>query len=362
VARDTELDRLKIAQDQAFQRKQDAWRAQDDAFKRLQATREAMDRAHEVRQRAYDAQEASWQEYQRIRSYNGPRIDDLNARQEVAFQAMSRAFDNASDAHNRRDGASARAYADEGHRHKADSRAAVDERRRLVAEIRAARDRHDATKPALQNAKYHFDQAKNEYNRTKADHEQKRDAYQRAKADFDQASRAFRVRLERVKAESNRRREDRRAIAERAGVPSQHLDDVWISTEPDGSVNIYFGGVGRANGPGHGHYAMDRYGTVTYRRDPFDPHGKNNFADDEAYVARKREEGHRGGFGRVWYGSVDGRPVTFALGWGTKEGETLLADGHVTDEAFWGHHDHYGKGQGPHANGTLRGAYTGPGA
>jgi len=27
------------------------------------------------------------------------------------------------------------------------------------------------------------------------------------------------------------------------------------------------------------HYAMDRNGTVTYRRDPFDPHGTQNFTD-----------------------------------------------------------------------------------
>ena len=52
-----------------------------------------------------------------------------------------------------------------------------------------------------------------------------------------------------------------------------------ISTDSDGITNIYFGGIGKPNGTGHGHYAMDRNGNVTYRREPFDPHGTQNFTD-----------------------------------------------------------------------------------
>ena len=52
-----------------------------------------------------------------------------------------------------------------------------------------------------------------------------------------------------------------------------------ISKESDGNINIYFGGTGKSNGTGHGHYAMDRNGNVTYRREPFDPHGTQNFTD-----------------------------------------------------------------------------------
>ena len=43
------------------------------------------------------------------------------------------------------------------------------------------------------------------------------------------------------------------------------------------NTNIYFGGVGKPDGLGHGHYVMDPGGNVTYRRDPFDPHGAQNF-------------------------------------------------------------------------------------
>ena len=78
--------------------------------------------------------------------------------------------------------------------------------------------------------------------------------------------------------------------------------------------------------------------------------------------ARERRQNHQGGFGEAQYGSIDGRPVTFALGWGTKEGHTLLASGHVNKRTFFesSNHDHYGPGQGPNMNGTRRGRYTGP--
>ena len=80
-----------------------------------------------------------------------------------------------------------------------------------------------------------------------------------------------------MRASSKKRREDKKSIAARAGVPLQYQDNVLISTDPDGITNIYFGGIGKPNGTGHGHYVMDQHGTVTYRREPFDPHGAQNF-------------------------------------------------------------------------------------
>lgn len=91
-----------------------------------------------------------------------------------------------------------------------------------------------------------------------------------------------------MRASSKKRREDKKSIAARAGVPLQYQDNVLISTDPDGITNIYFGGVGKPDGPGHGHYVMDQHGTVTYRRDPFDPHGAQNFEETRREEATRR--------------------------------------------------------------------------
>ena len=357
MGKDAELDRLKAAQDTAFNKKQNAYTTQQREWERRSSAREASNRAYEAMDRAYQAQDASWKEYDRIRSYNGPRIDTLNSLQEDAFRKMKQSYDNASSAYERRDGASASSYAAEGRRYKEESQRYVEERRRLVDEIRSARARHDATKPAFTRAKQEFESAKRAFDQAKTSHERAEAEFKKAKEEFNQAVKAFKQRLETVKVESKKRQDDKRSTAEKAGVPQQYLDAVWISKDRNGNTNIYFGGVGKPNGPGHGHYVLDKNGTTVYKRDPFDPHGTQNFEGPQ-------KDGHRGGFGKPQHGWIGDSPVTFALGWGTKEGETLIADGHLPPEQFREsrHHDHYGRGDGPNNNGTLRRKYTGPGA
>lgn len=280
MAIDAELERLKAEQDRAFERKQQSWQTQDRAWNKREQIKAEMDRAHQDKQRAYDAQQVSWQRYQQIRSSNGPRIDSLNAQQESAFQNMKRAFDNASSAHDRRDGASARRYADEGHRYKAQSQQCVAERRRLVEEIRSAKMAHEPAKQQFQQAKLRFDEVKRRYDSAKVDHLRARDDFQQAKSEFDRAKKAFHSRLDILKAQTKQRDKDKRFFAEKAGVPMQYRNKVYVSKDADGNVNLYFGGVGKPNGPGHGHYVMDKSGKVTYKRDPFDPHGTQNFTEN----------------------------------------------------------------------------------
>ena len=292
MAKDAELDRLKAAQDVAFQRKQHAYQAQQLVWEKRSSARDAMNRAYEAKQRAYQEQDRTWQYYQNVRNSHGPRIDSLNARQESAFQNMKRSYDAASSAYDRRDGASASSHAAEGRSYKEESQRCVAERRRLVEEIRSARTQHDASKPAFQRAKDDFSFAKRAFDSAKAEHERAQMEFKRAKADFDSCAKAFKSRLEKVKAEGQKRREDKKSIAAKAGVPYQYHDNVWVSTDSSGNTNIYFGGVGKPNGPGHGHYVMDRNGNVTYKRDPFDPHGAQNFERADLYMrsARRNHE------------------------------------------------------------------------
>lgn len=212
-----------------------------------------------------------------IKLTNGPRIEILDNQQEKAYQEMKSAFESASLAHDMRDDASARMYANQGHVHKARSQAFAAERRQLVSEIRAARERFDAVKPAFWSAKDEFARAQQTFHSARAEHELAEAELKRAKADFESCAKAFRSRLDELKSASRKKRKE---LAAKAGVPLQYQDDVWISMEPNGNVNIYFGGVDKPDGPGHGHYVMGRNGVVTYRRDPFAPHGAQNFTDE----------------------------------------------------------------------------------
>ena len=277
--RDVELDRLKEAMDSAFKNKQSTYDAQQEAWARRSAARDVMNSAYESKQRAYEAQQDAWERYRTTKNSNGPRIDSLNAQQERAYQNMKSAFESASLAHNMRDGASARMYADQGHAYKAEAQDCVAERRQLVAEIRAARERFNAVKPAFQAAKSEFACARQAFQSAKAEHERAQAEFKKAKAEFDDCAKAFKDRLDELNSAHRKRRKEKKSIAAKAGVPLEYRDNVWISKDSDGNTNIYFGGLGKPDGPGHGHYVMDQHGTVTYRRDPFDPHGTQNFTD-----------------------------------------------------------------------------------
>lgn len=249
------------------------------AWEKRSRARDVMNKAFERKQKAYDTQNGSWNDYQAVRNNNGPRIDVLNVRQESDYQNMRSSFESATTAHDRRDGASAKSYAEKGHAYKASSQQHVAERRRLVAEIQSARARHEATKPAFQQAKAEFIAAKQTFDRAKTEHERTQAEFRRYKTEFDTVRNAFKSRLEIIKAGNKKRQDEKRAVAEKAGVPFQYLDSVWVSRDTNGNTNIYFGGVGKPDGLGHGHYVIDRNDVVTYKRDPFDPHGAQNFTE-----------------------------------------------------------------------------------
>lgn len=236
--------------------------------------------AFEEKQRTYSAQQSSWESLQRLRDSSGPRIEQLNRLQESAFQNMKSSYDNASSAFERRDGAGAKSYAEQGRGYKAESQGYVEERRRLITVLRSAADDHKTYSSAFQTAKAHFDNAKREFDVAKAAHERTQTDFKAAKATFDVASKAFQARLATVKAQNTKKADEKRSIAERAGVPYAYRDKVYVSTDSQGNTQIYFGGVGEPNGLGHGHYTMDPAGKVTYKREPLDPHGEHNFVRD----------------------------------------------------------------------------------
>jgi hypothetical protein len=203
---------------------------------------------------------------------------------------MKNAFDRASSAHDSHDGASAKSYATEGHNYKAEAQGYVQERRRLIDECRNAKASYEPYKKTFEEAKIAFGRIKDDHEQAKIAHERANDEFKRAKTDFDSATKAFQARLTELKSENIKRKESNRAIAAKAGVPYQYRDNVYVSEGPDGTINIYFGGMGQSDGFGHGHYAMDSSGNITYKREPFDPHGHQNFANKNAveYLAYDR--------------------------------------------------------------------------
>ena len=356
---DSRLEQLKVVQERAFTKKQEAYQKQQDSWKKLSEAKSKLNQAFEAKQDAYNSQERAWQDYRSISDHNGPRIEYLKSAQEAAYLNMKDAFDRASSAHDCHDGASAKSYATEGHKYQAESKSYVEERRRLVAECRSAKAQYEPYKQAFEDAKIVFGNAKDEYEQAKVTRERANNEFKQAKADFDEAAKAFQARLSELKTEYTKKKESNQAIAARAGVPYQYRNDVYVSEDSDGTKNIYFGGMGKPDGPGHGHYSIDSYGSIIYKREPFDPHGHQNFEDDGACK--------KSGWGKRTVGTIEGFEVTFRQGFGDKEGQTLIADGTPSGREFDRRkgHNHYGDKE--EGGGRIeddrgdRGKYTGPG-
>jgi len=290
MVKDTKLEQFRIAQEQAFTKKQEAYQIQQNSWKNLSKAKNKMNLAFDSKQRAFDAQERVWQENRSVSDRNGPRIEYLKSAQETAYQNMKNAFSRATSAYESRDGISAKSNANEGHRFKDEAKGYVEERRRLVEECKDSRARHEPYKRIFDEAKIAFGRAKDEYEQAKATHERANAEFKHAKASFDVAAKSFQARLNELKDQSTKRKENNRSIAAKAGIPYQYRDNVYVSEDSDGTINIFFGGLGTPDGFGHGHYTMDGSSSITYKRDPFDPHGHQNFIDDKAieYLAYDR--------------------------------------------------------------------------
>lgn len=279
MPRDQELDRLKAAQDAAFSRKQAAYQAQQRAWEDRRRAGDALNVAFQAKQGAYDAQQSAWTRYQSIRSANGPQIDSLKMQSDQAHRNMQNAYQNANDAYGRRDGAGAKSYSEQGKAFRSERDGLNGRVRMLIGEIQSAKTQLSPYQQAFQATKAEFARAKERFAAAKAMHLRYENDFKMRRAEFTAAQAAFKTRLAYVREQRAR---DRGLWAEKAGVPFQYRNNVHVSVKPDGTVNVYFGGVGTPDGPGHGHYVLSPSGTVTYRRDPFDPHGAHNFTSNQA--------------------------------------------------------------------------------
>lgn len=355
MSRNHELDYLKSAEQEAFNRKQAAWQTYARLRDECNAAHDAMEAAWQERvaakedmNREYDEMQSSsqryrevWDEYGRIRDSKQYEIDRLRAEADSEHQQMVDCFEQASSCYEYGDKSEAPYWSQQGHEHKDRRDSLNEEVKQLCAEIKAARDEAEWSAPKTDSSA--FRSAKATFERAKARHESAQSEFRRlkaqrdsAKADFDAAQEAFKHakeafqrKLEEVKAQNARERE---RTLDAAGVRWSERRDAKIVKKTDGTTQVYHGGIGDGDGIGHGHTALDSSGRVTYDRDAFAAHGSQNYTDDS----------QTSGWAPLQHGTIDGYEVTFRQGTGRNEGQTIIRDGHVSGRELSRHHNHYG--------------------
>mgnify|MGYP000845156039 CR=1 FL=1 len=303
MVRSRELDALKAREQAAFHCKQanfqkysDAKNRTSSAYETMQAawiercsTRETMNREYEILQSFGENYRKVWDDYGAVRSRNSARIESLRYEADSEHQQMKDCFDRASDAYNYGNKAEAPMLSADGRMHKERRDSLNLEVSALIQETRDAKERAQSLAPKTDSSTFH--RAKEAFNAAKARHESAQAEFKRLKAERDRckaefdAAQAEHIRLkeefqkwlEKLKSDNQRERDK---ILDKAGVGWFERDTAKIVKKSDGTVQIYYGGLGKGDGYGHGHAALDQYGNKIYDRGAFEEHDSHNYTDN----------------------------------------------------------------------------------
>lgn len=212
--------------------------ARDSELERL---RTLMNGEWETLKYAKQQMDDAWEALQRLQDRNGPQIQSLKEQHDRLYEQMGSAFSDASNAFSSGDHEGAKRYSSRGREIQAEMRELPPRRRRLIEEIEPVRNRWSAARDVYQDKKH---------------------IHRLAKERFDDRKRLLQT--------------ERRDKVVRAGTPRQYWDDAKVVEETGGVTSVYFGGVGKPDGPGHAHYVIDRFGNLTWRREPGESRGRHN--------------------------------------------------------------------------------------
>lgn len=305
MAWNQELDRLKTAQQAAYERKQAAWQAYDEARKRTQEVYDAMqeawqerqdaktemNREYEARQAAFERNDVIWDEYKRIRDRNNYQLEYLRRDADTEHQAMISCFEEANAAYENGDRASAALYSSEGHDHKDRRNSLNDEVSTLVQEIRDAKAYAESAAPKVDSsafyaAKSRFEAAKAKHQAKDADFKREKAERNRAKAEFErlqqeflQAKEAFQRKRDEVRSEKQARQDEAsRIITSATGRFAGKA--AKVRKRQDGRTDIFFSSGEHGDDFGHGHVVVDQNGSIRYARDEWQDKHTEYLIDD----------------------------------------------------------------------------------
>ncbi len=378
MSQDYLLEQLRQTRQRAFDRKQEAFanyqvlrdRA-NNLFAALQQANQEYDDARArmnsefSRLKNYrDHHDSVWQDYSHRRDRLIGEIEDLRDRADQAHAQMGDCFERAHNEYEYGNKAEAAYWSAQGkscRETRDDLNAQVQQLREELKSAKADAE-YKAPRPdssTFYQAKERFGQVKSKqaqahtsFKQAKADRDAARATFDQLQKEYEKAQKDFQEHLNQLKAQHQ---QERKRTLDKAGVDYFERDSAKIVKKADGTTQVYYGGLGDGDGLGHGHTTLDAQGKVTYDRQAFAAHGRQNHKDNQ-----------RGNWGERIWGTIEGHEVTARFGRGARSDETLIADGLLTPKEFDRHHNHYGNDK-KYGGGRIenisgdRGAYTGPG-
>ena len=268
------LDRLRTETECAFETQQNAFRAMKEAGNERHRINDELSRSwgavcglRKQKDQAYDSEQSAWESYKSRRNAISEDIDDAKSHADHLHSQMSDAFQRASDAYNSGNGAAAADYASEGRTYKEALNSANGRVKRLIEKAESI----DRPNSNFKRYKNEYDIAirshqsiQSRYNAVKQSHESAKAAFQSAKETHTKAKEAFQNAM-------RQKKEIDRAIVEKAGIKygyftGEEAKVVYGAKGDPNRVDIYFGGVNKADGEFHGHIVLDGESVVMMRQ------------------------------------------------------------------------------------------------
>lgn len=275
--RDFELERLDAVKEIAYEEKIGFQQKLDEEEKKYSLMKTELSKSSIFRHRAYTNQELARRKHYDINVVNNARIKKLDSKQEKEFFKMRKAYTDAEQYYSKRNGASASIHSGKAERHKRKSKSFSAERRQLVDEIISVNDSFALSRAAFEQSKIDYREVKIKYDVAKTNYDLAKQNFLNSKKYFNDSSEACKEYFQKSISRQKLNPEEEYELANQVGVPRQYLDSMAVRYLISGEIDFFFGGIGDPIGPGHGHYVVNRDGTVKYRRDPLDYHLSKKF-------------------------------------------------------------------------------------
>jgi hypothetical protein len=195
--KDAELDRLGVIRDRAYS---DLCLARDEKNRLGQMCsrlHDELDAAYKAQNRAYEAQQSAWESHRSFMQDCSNKIEFYKAESDRHHGNMVRAFQQASNCHDARDGAGAKSWSNEGHNCKAQMRSAKEQISFWVSQSRDSKYRFEngGYKANFESAKQLTARLKIEFAEASARYKPVKYLYLQRQTEFNQAKKVFDERL-----------------------------------------------------------------------------------------------------------------------------------------------------------------------
>ena len=206
--KDSELDRLGRVKDDAYEALKLARDNKNDLGKKCSKLHDELDAAYKAQNRAYEANQSAWEFHRRFMQDCSEKINFYKNESDNHHSNMVNAFQRASDAHNARDGAGAKSWANEGHRYQDMMRADKQQISYWVTQSKDAKYRfeNDGHTADFERAKLLTSRLKEEFSEANSRYKPAKVLLEQKQAEFNKAKKAFDDRLNWLKNESTDRR------------------------------------------------------------------------------------------------------------------------------------------------------------